>query len=69
MNKNNSNDPRHQADKENAAKRGDKADVEKAHNQADRDIANDAELSAHSPNDDLDEGESARLGENENGLA
>ena len=30
---------------------------------------NDAELSAHSPNDDLDEGESARLGENENGLA
>ncbi|MFL5811675.1 MAG: hypothetical protein ACJ749_19280 [Flavisolibacter sp.] len=35
----------------------------KAHEQADEDIENDAELSAHSPNDDLDEGESARLGE------
>lgn len=36
---------------------------ESAHKQADRDIEEDAELSAHSPNDDLDEGESARLGE------
>jgi hypothetical protein len=35
----------------------------KAHLQAEQDISNDAELSAHSPNDDLDEGESARLGE------
>ena len=43
-------------------------DVAKAHKQADKDIASDAELSAHSPNDDLDEGESARLGEGENGL-
>jgi hypothetical protein len=42
--------------------------VKKAHTQADKDIASDAELSAHSPNDDLDEGESARLGEDENGL-
>ena len=29
----------------------------------------DAELSASSPNDDLDEGETARLGENKNDLA
>ena len=36
---------------------------ESAHMQADRDIEEDAELSAQSPNDDLDEGESARLGE------
>lgn len=36
---------------------------ESAHNEADKDIANDAELSVHSPNDDLDEGETARLGE------
>jgi hypothetical protein len=36
---------------------------QKAHDEADKDIENDAELSAHSPNDDLDEGETARLGE------
>jgi len=36
---------------------------EAAHTEAEKDIEDDAELSAHSPNDDLDEGESARLGE------
>ncbi len=30
---------------------------------AERDIESDPEFSAHSPNDDLDEGETARLGE------
>jgi len=39
-----------------------------AHEQADRDMAEDAELSAHSPNDDLDEGETARLGEDMGGI-
>jgi hypothetical protein len=39
-----------------------------AHRQAERDIANDAEFSAHSPNDDLDEGETARLGEDRTDL-
>ncbi|HEU4473068.1 MAG TPA: hypothetical protein VFR58_18380 [Flavisolibacter sp.] len=39
-----------------------------AHEQADRDMDDDAELSAHSPNDDLDEGETARLGEDRNDL-
>ena len=34
-----------------------------AHNEAEKDIEEDPEFSAHSPNDDLDEGESARLGE------
>jgi hypothetical protein len=34
-----------------------------AHEQAEKDIDNDPEFSAHSPNDDLDEGELARLGE------
>lgn len=34
-----------------------------AHDEAEKDIDEDAELSAHSPNDDLDEGETARLGE------
>jgi hypothetical protein len=39
-----------------------------AHEQAEEDIENDAELSAHSPNDDLDEGETARLGEEKTDL-
>ena len=34
-----------------------------AHDQADRDMEEDVDLSLHSPNDDLDEGESARLGD------
>jgi hypothetical protein len=34
-----------------------------AHEQAEKDMDEDAELTAHNPNDDLDEGESARLGE------
>ena len=34
-----------------------------AHDAAEKDMNEDAELTAHSPNDDLDEGESARLGE------
>jgi hypothetical protein len=37
--------------------------AEAAHNQAEHDIAEDADLSIHSPNDDLDEGEISRLGE------
>ena len=39
-----------------------------AHEQAEEDMENDAEISAHSPNDDLDEGESARLGEEKTDL-
>ena len=37
--------------------------------QADKDMNNDAEFTAHSKNDDLDEGEAARLGEDKNDLA
>ena len=40
----------------------------RAHQEADQDMEQDAELSAQSPNDDLDEGESARLGEDHTGL-
>ena len=36
---------------------------ESAHEEAEKDILDDADLSIHSPNDDLDEGETARLGE------
>jgi hypothetical protein len=43
-------------------------EIEKAHKEADRDISADPELSAHSPNDDLDEEESARLGEDKTDL-
>lgn len=41
---------------------------EEAHNEALHDIEEDPELSAHSPNDDLDEGETARLGEDKTDL-
>ena len=34
-----------------------------AHHAAEKDMAEDAELTASGPNDDLDEGETARLGE------
>jgi nitric oxide reductase activation protein len=40
-----------------------KKKTDKAHNEAEKDMENDVDFSAHSPNDDLDEGESARLGE------
>ncbi|MDQ6608323.1 MAG: hypothetical protein M3Y85_00680 [Bacteroidota bacterium] len=36
---------------------------ESAHNEAEKDMEKDADLSVHSENDDLDEGEAARLGE------
>jgi len=39
-----------------------------AQQQADKDMIGDAELTAHSENDDLDEGETARLGEENNDL-
>ena len=42
--------------------------VKEAREQADADIENDADLSFHSPNDDLDEGETARLGEDVNDI-
>jgi nitric oxide reductase activation protein len=42
--------------------------VEAAHKQAEKDIAQDADLSIQSPNDDLDEAETARLGDDKNDL-
>jgi hypothetical protein len=48
--------------------RSDKKSNSEAHKAADRDMENDPELSAHSPNDDLDEGETARLGEDKTDL-
>ncbi len=45
-----------------------KWDAAKAHQSAEKDMDEDVEFSAHSPNDDLDEGETARLGEDKNDL-
>lgn len=42
--------------------------AEKAHLEAEKDMQDDADLNAHSPNDDLDEGETARLGEDKTDL-
>ena len=39
-----------------------------AYHEAERDMEDDAELTASSPNDDLDEGETARLGEDKTDL-
>jgi hypothetical protein len=48
----------------NDAQEKENENVAQAHQQAEKDIEEDADLSIHSPNDDLDEGETARLGEN-----
>ena len=42
--------------------------ISEAHRQAEKDMEQDAEFTAHSKNDDLDEGEAARLGENPDGI-
>lgn len=42
--------------------------LREAHDMAEHDIAEDADLSIHSPNDDLDEAELARLGGDKNDL-
>jgi hypothetical protein len=42
--------------------------VRVAHEQADHDMEEDPDLSVRSPNDDLDEGETARLGEDTSGI-
>ena len=41
----------------------DRQAISAAHDQAEKDMQEDAELTASSPNDELDEGETARLGE------
>jgi len=48
----------------NEAQEKENENVAQAHQQAENDMQEDADLSIHSPNDDLDEGETARLGEN-----
>lgn len=55
--------PRHEHPTAHEIPEEQKALNEAAHMAADEDMDADAELTAHSPNDDLDEGETARLGE------
>lgn len=49
-------------------RKSEKEQAVKAHDQAEKDMDEDAELTAHNPNDDLDEGETARLGDDESNL-
>ena len=67
-NKNEAQEGKHQNPLPNEIKESEKVAVEKAHNAADKDIAKDPDLSLHSPNDDLDEGETARLGDDKTEL-
>lgn len=53
--------PRRDIEKENE-------NVAAAYEEATKDIEQDPDLSIHSPNDDLDEGETARLGEDKTDL-
>ena len=67
---NNNKEKQHSAvEKTNATFSGKKDVISNAREEAMDDIEEDADLSIHSPNDDLDEGETARLGENKNDLA
>lgn len=56
--------PREEKEKIRAASNEPLESAALAQDQAEKDIESDPDLSIHSPNDDLDEGESARLGEN-----
>lgn len=62
MNNNNNN-------KQNEQKPASDNNTIKAHNEADKDMAKDPDLSIHRKNDDLDEGELARLGGDKSHLA
>jgi len=66
--KNNPQPGRHEHPLPNEISRKDKDQAVAAHNEAEKDIEKDVELSAQSPNDDLDEGETARLGEDKTDL-
>ena len=51
-----------------AQKNKETENAKQARTEAEKDLVNDAEFTAHNDNDDLDEAESARLGEENNGL-
>jgi hypothetical protein len=59
---------RHENPTRNEITSEEKKITEAAHEQAYKDMDSDIEFSAHSPNDDLDEAETARLGEEKTDL-
>lgn len=62
-NNNNNQQGRHEHPLSHEISNKEKNKAIEAHDQAEKDMDEDAELTSHSPNDDLDEGETARLGE------
>jgi hypothetical protein len=54
---------RHEHPLPNEISRQEKEKAIQSHEEAEKEMSEDAELTAHNPNDDLDEGEAARLGE------
>ena len=68
--KKNPGDPRREPAREGTQQEPpqENANVAAAYEEASRDIEADPDLSLHHPNDDLDEGETARLGENKTDL-
>jgi hypothetical protein len=59
---------RHEHPLPNEISKQEKEKAIKAHDEAEKDMNEDAELTGHNPNDDLDEGETARLGEDTTGI-
>ena len=61
------NDQQHSSGSKQTGKMED-SHVKEAFREAEKDIEKDPDLSIHHPNDDLDEAETARLGEGKNDL-
>jgi hypothetical protein len=63
-----SKESRHEHPLPGEISKGERQQAAAAHDEAEKDMEQDADLSVHSPNDDLDEGETARLGEDKTDL-
>jgi hypothetical protein len=59
---------RHEHRLPNEISKVEKQKNKRAHEEAEHDMEEDAELTAQNPNDDLDEEEAARLSEDDNGI-
>ncbi len=68
INKKNDNRGRHENPLPSEISNAEKQKAIRAHDEAEHDMMDDAELTSSSPNDDLDEGETARLGEEKTDL-
>ena len=61
-------DKKEKDEKKHPAKKSDPQHTQEAFSEAQKDIEHDPDLSVHSPNDDLDEEETARLGDDKTDL-